>query len=114
MLNRRSLRVKVMQSLFALQQCKDANYELCLEKISDSFLPDLNSMEVQDKAQLTLEKKQATKLFEKTFLKGDTSVDHENIKINLLFTHCVVVLRFLRTPDRGSIVSFTTWCHLDI
>ena len=72
-----------MQSLFALQQCKDANYELCLEKISDSFLPDLNSMEVQDKAQLTLEKKQATKLFEKAFLKGETSADHENIKIKI-------------------------------
>jgi transcription antitermination protein NusB len=90
MLNRRSLRVKVMQSLFALQQCKDANYELCLEKISDSFLPDLNSMEVQDKAQLTLEKKQATKLFEKTFLKGDTSVDHENIKIKKVVNDCFI------------------------
>ena len=49
MLNRRSLRIKVMQNLFALQQCKDANYELCLEKITSTFSPDLNSMEVQNK-----------------------------------------------------------------
>jgi len=79
-----------MQSLFALQQCKDANYELCLEKISDAFLPDLNSMEVQDKGQLNLEKKQATKLFEKTFLKGETSVDHENAKIKKVVNDCFV------------------------
>ncbi len=90
MLNRRSLRVKVMQSLFALQQCKDANYELCLEKINDSFLPDLNSMEVQDKTQLTLEKKQATKLFEKAFLNAETSVDHENIKIKKVVNECFI------------------------
>ena len=42
MLNRRSLRIKVMQSLFALQQCKEAAYELCRDKIAQSFQPDLN------------------------------------------------------------------------
>jgi N utilization substance protein B len=42
-----------MQSLFALHQCKEASYELCLENIADSFAPDLNSMEVQDKTLLT-------------------------------------------------------------
>ena len=67
MLNRRSLRIKVMQSLFALQQCKDANYELCLEKISEKFSPDLNSMEVQNKAELTTQKKQALQLFKEAF-----------------------------------------------
>ncbi|HOX81453.1 MAG TPA: transcription antitermination factor NusB [Chryseolinea sp.] len=79
-----------MQSLFALQQCKDANYELCLEKINDAFLPDLNSMEVQDKAQLALEKKQATKLFEKAFLNGETSADHENIRIKKVVNECFI------------------------
>jgi N utilization substance protein B len=43
MLNRRSLRVKVMQSLFAYQQCKDANYSLAIDKIEETFSPDLNS-----------------------------------------------------------------------
>ncbi len=79
-----------MQSLFALQQCKDANYELCLEKINDSFVPDLNSMEVQDKAQLMLEKKQATKLFEKAFLMGETSADHETVKIKKVVNECFI------------------------
>jgi transcription antitermination protein NusB len=70
-----------MQNLFALQQCKDANYELCLERINDTFLPDLNSMEVQDKPALNAQKKTATKLFEKAFSKGETSVESEDEKI---------------------------------
>jgi N utilization substance protein B len=81
MLNRRSLRIKVMQNLFALQQCKDANYELSLEKIGDVFSPDLNSMEVQDKQQLSSQKKEALKLFEKEFAKGERVVDHKDPKI---------------------------------
>jgi N utilization substance protein B len=81
MLNRRSLRIKVMQNLFALQQCKDANYELCLEKIGDVFSPDLNSMEVQDKQQLSSQKKEALKLFEKGFANGEREADHNDPKV---------------------------------
>ena len=81
MLNRRSLRIKVMQNLFALQQCKEANYELCIEKINDFFLPDLNSMEVQDKALLSTQRKEAEKLFEGCFAEGKLSIDHEDPKI---------------------------------
>src|SRR5688572_21930805 len=81
MLNRRSLRVKVMQSLFALQQCKEASFELCLEKIGETFLPDLNSMEVQDKDLLNAQKKTAIKLFEETFQKGELKAEHDDAKI---------------------------------
>lgn len=88
MLNRRSLRIKVMQSLFALQQCRDANYQLCLDKISEAFAPDLNSMEVQDKALLNSQKKTASKLFEKAFANGETSVGHEDPKIEKTVNDC--------------------------
>ena len=88
MLNRRSLRIKVMQSLFALQQCKDANYELCFEQINEAFLPDLNSMETQDKTLLASQKKEASQLFEKTFAKGETSVEHDNKKIKKVVNEC--------------------------
>jgi transcription antitermination protein NusB len=81
MLNRRSLRIKVMQSLFALQQCKDANYELCLDKIAEMLSPDLNSMEVQDKAQLGAQKKQALQLFKDAFSKEENSIDHKDLKV---------------------------------
>lgn len=81
MLNRRSLRIKVMQSLFALQQCKEASFELCQEKISEAFLPDLNSMEVQNKELLNQQKKEAITLFQQAFEKGEFKVTHENAKI---------------------------------
>lgn len=81
MLNRRSLRIKVMQSLFALQQCKEASYELSLENIAEAFAPDLNSMEVQDKALLTQQKKEAVKVFEEAFAAAETKVNHEDARI---------------------------------
>ncbi len=52
MLNRRLARIRVMQSLYALDKAKGANYELALDLISDAFLPDLNSMVVQDRNKL--------------------------------------------------------------
>lgn len=70
-----------MQSLFALQQCKDANYELCLERIDEMFSPDLNSMEVQNKAQLTSQKKQALQLFKDAFANEEASIDHKDLKV---------------------------------
>lgn len=81
MLNRRSLRIKVMQSLFALQQCKDATFELCQENISETFAPDLNSMEVQNKELLGQQKKAAVKLFNELFARGETKADHEDDKV---------------------------------
>lgn len=70
-----------MQSLFALQQCKEATYELCQEKITEAFAPDLNSMEVQDKAMLQQQKKQALKLFEQAFSQGLPTVESDDKKI---------------------------------
>ena len=81
MLNRRNLRIKVMQNLFALKQCIEADYQLCQDMISEAFLPDLNSMEVQNKPVLAEQKKQALQNFEKAFAKGKTSIDHEDVKI---------------------------------
>jgi N utilization substance protein B len=81
MLNRRNLRIKVMQSLFSLQQSKDANYELCVEGFSEVFAPDLNSMEVQDKTLLNSQKRQAVSLFETGFQKGESSVESDDVKI---------------------------------
>ena len=89
MLNRRSLRIKVMQSLFALRQCKDANYELCLEKITDMLSPDLNSMEVQDKPHLATQKKQALQLFKEAFAKDEVSIEHKDIKIKKAVNECL-------------------------
>lgn len=52
MLNRRTLRIKAMQTLYALRQSRQANYGIALEHIANLFSPDLNSMEVQDPVHL--------------------------------------------------------------
>ncbi|MCS5490665.1 transcription antitermination factor NusB [Algoriphagus limi] len=65
MLNRRILRVKAFQNLYAFEQCKASNYNLSRDFIKESFQPDLNSMEVQDKAALNREAELALSIFEK-------------------------------------------------
>jgi N utilization substance protein B len=64
MLNRRILRVKAFQNLYAFEQCKGSNLNLAKDFIRESFLPDLNSMEVQDKAALNREAEEAIRLFD--------------------------------------------------
>jgi N utilization substance protein B len=70
MLNRRTIRIKIMQSLFAYSQCKDADLLLAYDLVEERFQPNLNSMEVQDKELLRSQKKAALQLLEKK-MKGE-------------------------------------------
>lgn len=72
MLNRHTIRIKVMQSLFAYNQCEEANYQLALDFIASKFSPDINSMQVQDKEMLLKKKELAIHQFEQQFSKKDT------------------------------------------
>jgi transcription antitermination protein NusB len=67
MLNRRTIRIKIMQSLFAFDQCKEADRLLALDLLEERFSPNLNSMEVQDKELLRQQKKIAFQQFDKKF-----------------------------------------------
>jgi N utilization substance protein B len=53
MLNRRLIRIRVMQTLYAFEKSKGANFLLAQDLIGEAFAPDLNSMEKQDKNKLT-------------------------------------------------------------
>ncbi len=77
MLNRRTLRIKIMQTLFAFDQCKEANYTLAHDLIDERFAPDLNSMEVQDKDLLRKQKKASIQYFDKLFKDQVTAADAE-------------------------------------
>ena len=79
MLNRRTIRIKIMQSLFAFEQCKQADHLLSQDYIDDHFQPDLNSMEVQDKVLLGSQRKATRQLFEKKFKKEETTDSDEII-----------------------------------
>ncbi|WP_296621073.1 transcription antitermination factor NusB [Marivirga sp.] len=56
-----------MQALYAVQKCEEANFELAQDHIEDIFTPDLNSMEVQDRALLKQNAKTAKKVFKSNY-----------------------------------------------
>ena len=79
MLNRRILRVKAFQNLYAYDQCKASNLNLAKDHIREVFLPDLNSMEVQDKSLLKKEGELAVKAFEDNL---NSEIFHPNGNLN--------------------------------
>ena len=75
MLNRRILRVKAFQTLYAFHQCKHSNANLAQDFIKEAFLPDLNSMEVQDRSLLKKEAERCIQVFIKNIDKEQLSLD---------------------------------------
>ncbi len=72
-----------MQSLFAYKHCKKANYNLALAQLEEAFLPDLNSMEVQDKKLLKEQTAEAKKFFNTHYRTKEANVFEGSIpKIN--------------------------------
>jgi transcription antitermination protein NusB len=67
MLNRRLIRIRAMQALFAYKQAEGANFQLGMDLIAEKFAPNLNSMEYQDREKLEGLKKLAQQLFQESF-----------------------------------------------
>lgn len=68
MLNRRTLRVKAMQAMFAFEQCREANFNVAIEGLEETFQQDLNSMEIHDPVELNTNKKASLALFKKNVI----------------------------------------------
>ncbi|MEM9671135.1 MAG: transcription antitermination factor NusB [Bacteroidota bacterium] len=62
MLNRRLLRIKAMQHIYAFQQCRQANHALAFAYVREAFEPDLNSMELPDPEQLAQDRRLAEEI----------------------------------------------------
>ncbi|WP_439557798.1 transcription antitermination factor NusB [Dyadobacter sp.] len=77
MLNRRLLRTKAVQALYARQLTADANRLLALDHIEEAFAPDLNSMEFQDKEKLSGMRKLANIALDEYIKNGKLSEDEE-------------------------------------
>lgn len=69
MLNRRTLRIKAMQAIYAYMQAEGSDYLLALDQIGEDFAPDLNAMEVQDRKLLEGKKQIAQLLFKEWYEK---------------------------------------------
>lgn len=98
MLNRRTLRIKIMQMLFALEQCREANYLLGLDSIEEFFKPDLNSMKIQDKEMLKGQREVATRFFEKKFL-GETLPESSDPRIEKSVDEAMALVAKLNKKD---------------
>lgn len=73
MLNRRLLRTKAVQALYARKLTADANRLMALDQIDEAFAPDLNSMEFQDRVKLNEMKKQAGVILDELIKKGEST-----------------------------------------
>jgi transcription antitermination protein NusB len=98
MLNRRILRVKAFQSLYAYHQCKTSNFNLARDFIKDAFQPDLNSMEVQDKVQLKKDAETCMNLFVKN-LESKTLVSDSDVPAKIKNIAQLAVKQYHKTCD---------------
>lgn len=108
MINRRSLRIKAFKNLYAYESCKGANYLMALDLIDRRFTPDLNSMEIIDKADLERKRKLARTEFEKSFHSDDPS-NHdldEDIKSELEETY-----NYLERQNRSDLKKLSKDLH---
>lgn len=67
MLNRRILRLKAMQALYALEQAQRSNYQLALDYIHQKFEPNLNSMVIPTAEEVAQKRKLGKELFEANY-----------------------------------------------
>jgi N utilization substance protein B len=77
MLNRRLLRTKAVQALYARKLTADANRLLALDQIEEAFAPDLNSMEFQDKQKLNNNKRLAGLALDELIKSGEVKGNEE-------------------------------------
>lgn len=77
MLSRRLLRIKVMQTLYALRQANQSTKQLAHDGISDQFQPDLNSMKPQNRRQLEGYRQLASLLFDEAMRTSQTAQDDD-------------------------------------
>ncbi|SMG50899.1 NusB antitermination factor [Marivirga sericea] len=94
-----------MQALYAVQKCEEANFELAQDHIEDIFTPDLNSMEVQDKALLKQNAKAAKKIFKSNYQSNQIKEEQDSNPeirtavsdaINLFQNHVKKDISFIR------------------
>jgi N utilization substance protein B len=87
MLNRRLIRIRAMQTLYAFEKAKGANFLLAQDLIAEAFAPDLNSMEKQDKKKLMGYQKLAQSIFFdeiQEFLKPEEQESPEEVKMVII------------------------------
>lgn len=78
-----------MQSLYAVKQSEASNFHHAHEYIKETFAPDLNSMEVQDRVMLEGKRKLASLVFDQNFLAGEITFEEETPEIRKVVEHAI-------------------------
>jgi transcription antitermination protein NusB len=77
MLNRRLLRTKAIQALYASRLAADANRQVAIDDIAEAYAPDLNSMAPQNREKLEGLKRLAVLTFDEIVKNGKHNEDEE-------------------------------------
>ncbi|KXX67899.1 transcription antitermination protein NusB [Flammeovirga sp. SJP92] len=83
MLNRRLLRIKVMQSVYAFKQSKASNKELTIDKIKAEFREEFLELGQEEKARIDEEQAKVIEYFN-NYVDEDTEASTENLDAKLL------------------------------
>jgi transcription antitermination protein NusB len=73
-----------MQAFYAFKQAEKSNYLLALDRINDLFVPDLNSMQVQNVRQLEGNRQMANLLFEEHYRQANAAVTDDSAATEVL------------------------------
>jgi N utilization substance protein B len=99
MLNRRLLRSKAVQALYASRIATDANRLLAMDEITEAYMPDLNSMLPQNREQLEAHKVLGLRVLD-NLIKDSKPSDSEPIPQEVLQTARRVFESFKRQSEK--------------
>jgi hypothetical protein len=100
MLNRRILRIKVMQTLYAYKQAEGADYQLALDQIDEAFAPDLNAPEPPDLNRLEGSRQLSRVLFEEHYLASHLPPDEDaSVEVRKAVNNALVFFHTQRKKD---------------
>jgi N utilization substance protein B len=100
MLNRRLLRIKAMQALYALDIAKQSNFEMGTELLEEFFAPDMNTMEPQDKGALKVQCSTADKWYRQVVEEGKQVEEHTDPTIVKAAAKALAQYRSFNENDR--------------
>lgn len=100
MLNRRLLRIKAMQALYALDIARQSNFEMGTELLEEFFAPDMNTMEPQDKVALKAQCTQADQWYRQVVEEGKQVEEHTDPTIVKAAAKALAQYRSFNENDR--------------
>jgi len=89
MLNRRILRLKAMQALYALEQAQRANYQLALDYIHQRFEPNLNSMVIPTAEDVAQKRKLGKEIFEANYQNESLEAKSEEPEVDVAVSEAI-------------------------